>query len=157
MVRWAQLIEAMHSSALKRVKQEVVAGGTLGGGGLAVLKALHKDLKDTDYGSNEIKDALDSTELRALMERDPLNVREETDGLEDTMDEVDQEMSEETHSVDAMYYDMDYPKVGKYRKKHKRKDYSAMVPPRGLRRSGHLRACKQSKLPSFVDLDYESA
>ena len=66
-------------------------------------------------------------------------------------------MSEEAHSVDAVYYEVDYSKAGKYRKKHKCKDYSAMVPLGGPHKSGRLRAYKQSKLPSFVDLDCESA
>ena len=57
--------------------------------------------------------------------------------------------------MDAIYYDDEFPLLGKHRKKYKRKDYSSMVPSGGLHRS--LRAQRQSKMPSFMDLDIESA
>ena len=91
------------------------------------------------------------------MEKDPLNLREESEGSDDQMEEVDWEESEKAPSVDDIYYEEAYPKVGRLRKKYKRKDYSDMIPLGGPRRSGHLKAFKQSKLPSFVDLECESA
>ena len=67
------------------------------------------------------------------------------------------EECEKAPSVDDIDYEEAYSKVGRLRKKYKRKDYSDMIPPGGPRRSGRLKAFKQSKLPSFVDLECEPA
>ena len=128
------------------------------GKGWAVgVQALHKDLKDANNDSEEIEAVLDSKEMVALLEKDTLNLREESEGSDDQMEEVDWEESEKAPSVDDIYYEEAYPKVGRLRKKYKCKDYSDMVPPGGPRRSGRLKGFKQSKLPSFVDLECESA
>ena len=73
------------------------------------------------------------------------------------MGEEPQEFSDKAPSMDAIYYDDEFPLLGKHRKKYKRKDYSSLVPSGGPRRLGRMRAQRQSKMPSFIDLDVESA
>ena len=72
------------------------------------------------------------------------------------MGEETQEGSDRVPSLDAIYYDDDYPMAGRHGRKYKRKDYSSLVPLGGPRWSGRLRANRQHKMPSFVDLEVES-
>ena len=119
--------------------------------------ALHQDLRDSNYASDEIKAVMDSKEISAILDKEPSFSWEDSEGFEEPIEEDQPDLSEEALSVDAIYYTVDYAKVGKHRRKHKRKDYSDLVPRGGSRNSGHLRSIKQSKLPSFMDLDADSA
>ena len=75
----------------------------------------------------------------ALLEKDPINSREESEGSDDQMEKVDCEESEKAPSVDDIYYEEAYPKVGRLWKIYKRKDYSDMVPLGGPCRSRRLK------------------
>ena len=58
--------------------------------------------------------------------------------------------------MDALFYDGG-GKASKKGRRYRRKDRASMVSPGGPRQSSRLRSSRQRKLPSFVDLEADSA
>ena len=102
--------------------------------------ALHKDLQAAHYDSEEMHDIIPPQNMLYDLPRDSLDKREESFDSDNALGEESQEGSDRAPSLDAIYYDDDYPMAGRRGRKYKRKDYSSLVPLGGLRRSGRLKA-----------------
>ena len=139
--RWAQLVEAM---VMDQRGEENALG-----------KALHQDLKDEHYTLEEVNQFVSSGGLEVPLTQ-PYYAREDFSSLDDRDGASEKKLDEDTHSMDAIFYEDDFMASKKIRK-YKRKDWAAMAPPGGPRRSGRLRATRQRKFPSFIDLEGDSA
>ena len=116
------------------------------------------------YTSEEMRQIISSgvVEVPATYpahEREDFSSLDDRDGAFLSKDQYREDLlkpAEDTHSMDALFYEDDF-KASKKVRKYKRKDWAAMAPPGGPRRSGQLRASRQRKFPSFVDLEADTA